>query len=103
MDSRLVQVSGALSCTAAPSWSSTPRHYIARATQRVDYVHRSFVSEYRALGFPDPGQRLRMRIAETAYKFSLGADWMNDHADVTLPWALECAVTLIPLSQTRFS
>ena len=27
---------------------------------------------------------------------SLGADWMNDHADVALPWALECAMTLIP-------
>jgi len=73
------------------------------STQDVDYVHRSFVSEYRALGFPDAGQRLRMCIAETAYKFSLGADWMNDHADVALPWALECAMTLIPLSQIRFS
>jgi hypothetical protein len=63
------------------------------STQDVDYVHRSFVSEYRALGFPDAGQRLRLCIAETAYKFSLGADWMNDHADVALPWALECATT----------
>jgi len=75
------------------------------STQDVDYVHHSFVSEYRALGFPDAEQRLRMCIAETAYKFRLGADWMNDHADVALPWALECAtgMTLIPLSQTRFS
>jgi len=66
------------------------------STQDVDYLHRSFVSEYRALGFPDAGQRLRTCIAETAHKFVLGADWMNDHADVALPWALECVVTLIP-------
>ena len=66
------------------------------STQDVDYVHRSFVSEYRALGFPDAGQRLRTCIAETAHKFSLGADWMNDHADVALPWALECVMTLVP-------
>jgi len=66
------------------------------STQDVDYLHRSFVSEYPALGFPDAGQRLRTCIAETAHKFILGADWMNDHADVALPWALECVVTLIP-------
>ena len=60
------------------------------STQDVDYIHRSFVSEYRALGFADAEQRLRMCIAETALTFGLGADWMNDHADVALPWALEC-------------
>ena len=27
-------------------------------------------------------------------KFGLGADWMNDHADVALPWAKECVMTL---------
>ena len=63
------------------------------STQDVDYIHRSFVSEYRALGFPDAEQRLRTCIAETARKFGLGADWMNDHADVALPWALECVMT----------
>ena len=68
------------------------------STQDVDYVHRSFVSEYRALGFPDADQRLRTCIAGTARKFVLGADWMNDHADVALPWALEYAMTLVPLS-----
>ena len=73
------------------------------STQDVDYLHRSFVSEYRALGFPDAGQRLRTCIAETAHKFVLGADWMNDHADVALPWALECAIILLPLSQIRFA
>jgi len=32
--------------------------------------------------------------------FGLGADWMNDHADVALPWALVCVMTSRPL--TRF-
>jgi hypothetical protein len=59
------------------------------STQDVDYIHRSFAKEYRALGFPDAEQRLRACIAETAYRFNLGADWMNDHADVALPWALD--------------
>src|SRR5713101_5607663 len=60
------------------------------STQDVDYIHRSFVKEYRALGVPDAEQRLRGCIAETAYIFNLGADWMNDHADVALPLAVEC-------------
>jgi hypothetical protein len=60
------------------------------STQDVDYIHRSFVSEYRALGYADAEQRLRTCIAETALAFGLGADWMNDHADVALPWAIEC-------------
>jgi hypothetical protein len=60
------------------------------STQDVDYIHRSFAKEYRALGFPDAEQRLRGCIAETAYRYNLGADWMNDHADVALPLALEC-------------
>jgi hypothetical protein len=54
---------------------------------------RSFVSEYRALGFHDAEQRLRTCIAETAFQFGLGADWMNDHADVALPWAKECVMS----------
>ena len=73
------------------------------STQDVDYLHRSFVSEYRALGFPDAGERLCVCIAQTAHNFDLGADWMNDHADVALPWALEYAMTLIPLSQIQFA
>ena len=60
------------------------------STQDVDYIHRSFVSEYRALGYMDAEQRLRRCIAETAFRFNLGADWMNDHADVALPMAFEC-------------
>jgi hypothetical protein len=59
------------------------------STQDVDYIHRSFVSEFRALGYKDAEQRLRKCIAETALKFNLGADWMNDHADVALPMALD--------------
>ena len=66
------------------------------STQDVDYIHRSFVKEYRALGFPDAEQRLRGCIAETAYRFNLGADWMNDHADVALPFAFECVFSIFP-------
>jgi hypothetical protein len=51
------------------------------------------VSEYHALGFHDAKQRLRACIAETARHFGLGADWMNAHADVALPWAKECVMT----------
>jgi len=71
------------------------------STQEINYIHRSFVSEYRALGFQDAEQRLRGCIAETAFKYNLGADWMNDHADVALPWASECVLTPPP-SLTRF-
>ncbi|KAH9961806.1 hypothetical protein BC827DRAFT_1260384 [Russula dissimulans] len=59
------------------------------STQDIDYIHRSFVAEYRALGFSDAEQRLHKCIAETALKYNLGADWMNDHADVALPWAFD--------------
>lgn len=57
------------------------------STQDIDYIHRAFVTEYRALGFPDAEVRLRTCIAETAAKYNLGADWMNDHADIALPMA----------------
>lgn len=67
------------------------------STQDIDYIHRAFVTEYRALGFADAEERLRSCIAETALKFNLGADWMNDHADIALPMAQEC-VTPTPLS-----
>ncbi|KAI0300703.1 hypothetical protein B0F90DRAFT_1817456 [Multifurca ochricompacta] len=59
------------------------------STQDVDYIHRAFAAEYHALGFVDAEQRLRTCIAETALRFNLGADWMNDHADVALPMALD--------------
>lgn len=58
-------------------------------TQDIDYIHRSFVKEYTALGFRDAEQRLRTCIEMTAYHFELGADWMNHHADMTLPWAVK--------------
>ena len=60
------------------------------STQDVDYIHRSFEKEYRALGYIDAGERLRSCIAQTAAKFNLGADWMNAHPDTALPLALEC-------------
>ncbi|KAF8258641.1 hypothetical protein EI94DRAFT_1754017 [Lactarius quietus] len=59
------------------------------STQDIDYIHRAFVKEYHALGFTDAEERLRSCIAETAAKFNLGADWMNDHADIALPMALD--------------
>jgi hypothetical protein len=66
-------------------------HFTHReSTQEVDYIHRTFALEYGELGFPDAEQRLRVCIAETAFRFNLGANWINDHADVALPWALEC-------------
>lgn len=72
-----------------------------QSTQDVDYIHRSFVKEYRALGFSDAEQRLRNCIAETAYRYNLGADWMNDHADVALPMALECVRPSLLLSENN--
>jgi hypothetical protein len=68
------------------------------SAQDVDYIPRSFVSEYRALGFPDARQRLRTCIAEIARKFGLGTDWMSHPADLAFPRALEYATTLILLS-----
>jgi hypothetical protein len=68
------------------------------STQDIDYLHGSFVKEYRALGFTDAEQRLHSCIADTARKFGLGADWMNDHADVALPLALEYAKWLFSRS-----
>lgn len=58
-------------------------------TRDVDYIHRSFVTEYAAHGFPDAGERLQRCIRATAVQFRLGADWMNSDADVALPMAAE--------------
>ena len=38
-------------------------------------------------GFPMQINDFQTCIAETAREFGLGADWMNDHADVALSWA----------------
>src|SRR5258708_4612975 len=65
------------------------------STQDVDYIHRSFVREYHELGILDAEQRLRGCIAETAYRFNLGADWMNDHADIVLPLTFKCVQSFI--------
>lgn len=71
-------------------------------TQDIDYIHRSFVREYTALGFRDAEQRLRTCIETTACHFKLGADWMNHHADMTLPWAVKWvqpSIMLLLISQ----
>ena len=60
-----------------------------RTTRDVDYIHRSFETEWAMRGVRDAGQRLSKSIAETAKVFNLGSDWMNSHADVALPMARE--------------
>jgi hypothetical protein len=60
-----------------------------QGTTDVDYIHRSFVTEWAKRGVPDAGERLGLCIAETARAYNLGADWMNSHADVVLPMAHE--------------
>lgn len=58
-------------------------------TRDVDYLHRSFEVEWKQRGLLDAGERLNACIAETAEAFGLGLDWMNAHADIALPMALE--------------
>ncbi|KAI0275915.1 hypothetical protein BGY98DRAFT_989621 [Russula aff. rugulosa BPL654] len=67
-------------------------------TQDIDYIHRSF-------------QRLHTCIEMTAYHFELGADWMNHHADMMLPWAVKwvsnrpllCTLILPSFSKTHIN
>ena len=84
---RLVVHGGAV-IVLHPSFTYTDR----ASTQDINYIHRGFAAEYRELGFTDAEQRLRTCIAETTANFNLGVDWMNDNADVVLPWALECVL-----------
>ena len=60
-----------------------------QSTPDVDYCHRSFLTEMGARGVHDAGDRLTACIDATAYAFGLGRDWMNAHADVALPLAIE--------------
>lgn len=60
-----------------------------QSTRDVDYIHRSFESEWKKRGVHDAGERLNRCIAATAAHFGLGLDWMNAHADVALPMAYE--------------
>ena len=60
-----------------------------KSTRDVDYNHRSFVTYWAKRGVQDAGVRLSLCIEETARAFTLGADWMNAHADVALPMARE--------------
>ncbi|KAI0764162.1 hypothetical protein BD413DRAFT_483165 [Trametes elegans] len=55
------------------------------STRDVDYLHRSFESEWIVRGLLDAGARLRKCIRHTARAFGLGEDWMNACADVALP------------------
>ena len=66
-----------------------PQLACRNATRDVDYIHRSFESEWIARGVSDAGPLLRQCIKQTARKHGLGADWMNAHADVALPMARE--------------
>ena len=58
-------------------------------TRDVNYIHRSFVAELASRGIPDAAVKLQECIKYTARHFILGADWMNSHADITLPMAHE--------------
>jgi hypothetical protein len=65
-------------------------HHTSRhSTPDVDFILRSFVTEQKAYGIYDAGPRLQTCINATAAKYGLGMDWMNSHADVALPWAVE--------------
>jgi len=55
-------------------------------TLDIDYCHRAFVTEWTKKGLRDAEARLQTCIKETAERFNLGADWMNAHADVALPY-----------------
>ncbi|GLB42575.1 hypothetical protein LshimejAT787_1200240 [Lyophyllum shimeji] len=70
---------------------SSPHSKLPRriSTRDVDYIHRSFVAEWHALGVMDAEERIRRCIRLTAGHFGLGADWMNADADVALPMALD--------------
>lgn len=58
-------------------------------TRDVDYINRSFASEWRNRGMYDATEKLKKCIWATAAKFGLGTDWMNSDADVALPVAYE--------------
>ncbi|KAG5635986.1 hypothetical protein H0H81_009454 [Sphagnurus paluster] len=71
--------------------ANSPHNILPRrvSTRDVDYIHRSFVTEWQALGVADAGDRLKHCIKLTAQHFQLGLDWMNSDADVALPMAID--------------
>jgi hypothetical protein len=75
-----------LSTTPNNSFSALPRR---TTTRDVDYIHRSFTTEWQHIGITDATERLRDCIQTTARHFRLGADWMNSDADIALPMANE--------------
>ncbi|KAF8077565.1 hypothetical protein FPV67DRAFT_1405394 [Lyophyllum atratum] len=72
---------------ATNSPSDSPHNKLPRrvSTRDVDYIHRSFVTEWQAVGVMDATERIKSCIKLTAQHFQLGADWMNADADVALP------------------
>ena len=72
------------------SLSNSHNAFPRRTTTRdVDYIKRSFATEWQSIGMTDATERLQSCIQSTARHFHLGADWMNSDADVALPMANE--------------
>jgi len=71
--------------------SNSPYNTLPRrtTTRDVDYIRRSFATEWQAIGVTDAIERLQSCIQSTAQHFRLGADWMNSDADIALPMANE--------------
>jgi len=63
------------------------RIHARHSTRDLDYISRSFVAEWMALGVPDASAMLQECIDATARRFRLGRDWANSDADVALPMA----------------
>ncbi|KIL63955.1 hypothetical protein M378DRAFT_79054, partial [Amanita muscaria Koide BX008] len=75
----------------------TPPPDVKRTTTRdVDFIARSFESEWRQIGITNAKELLNECIALTAKKYGLGLDWMNSDPDVALPTAYD------PTSNTTY-
>ncbi|KAF5376413.1 hypothetical protein D9615_008586 [Tricholomella constricta] len=76
---------------ATTSPANSPHNALPRrkSTRDVDYIHRSLVIEWQALGISDATERIKHCIMLTAQHFQLGADWMNSDADVALPMSID--------------
>ncbi|KAM6499989.1 hypothetical protein JOM56_005497, partial [Amanita muscaria] len=75
----------------------TPPPDVKRTTTRdVDFIARSFESEWRQIGITNAKELLNECIALTAKKYGLGLDWMNSDPDVALPMAYD------PTSNTTY-
>jgi hypothetical protein len=65
-----------------------------RTTRDIDFIKRSFVVEMRKSGVHDAEARLQSCINATAMHFGLGTDWFNADADIALPMAKKCVLSL---------